>query len=527
MIRFLSAFALTITLTLTLTLSIAQVAIDNTWDSDGFLVFGDPDNGDYFGATAVNNDHIVVGFSEYNNTTQEYEIQINRFDDKGQPDASFGTSGQVEISISGVRLTCTDVAIQPDGKILICGDYTKNFATDFLVIRLNTDGSIDTGFGDNGFVKMNHDNQDFLTGITVDPKTGNIYASGYSNLTSGKTRPVSVSLLPGGQVNTDYGTNGVVEHGDSYNGRFFSKPQFVDKTKENDNFLTYGGHYVNNDTQSITSLVVDVVDRSGNILSGQANPFFTDTDYGIGDQEAQEVITGSHPDKPLVQDRIWVWAGGNRNSIMHMTSDGKVVETFGNNGSIDLNLDNEDFVGFKGAAQNGTGRIFTGGVENSNKITIRVHNQYTGEVETIAVPNGKFQAGLPDGYKETTVGSVVVDNNKLYVSGTVSKSPPDIFVARFSIPTDTLTVGMKSIHHIPVRAYPNPSGDQVYIDFNNLDQAKVLVFDALGREVDEVFIEVVSTNRVLLRWNKKVKPGTYTVRILTGYTALTTRIIRL
>ena len=44
------------------------------------------------------------------------------------------------------------MALQADGKIVVVGDSEYNGDTDLFVLRYNEDGTLDTSFGDNGFV---------------------------------------------------------------------------------------------------------------------------------------------------------------------------------------------------------------------------------------------------------------------------------------------------------------------------------------------------------------------------------------
>jgi uncharacterized delta-60 repeat protein len=68
----------------------------------------------------------------------------------GDLDTSFGFAGKVVTDVAGFTQEFGhDVAIQPDGKILVAG-YALNSANgmnDFAVLRYNPDGSLDTSFG--------------------------------------------------------------------------------------------------------------------------------------------------------------------------------------------------------------------------------------------------------------------------------------------------------------------------------------------------------------------------------------------
>ena len=79
---------------------------------------------------------------------------VARYNSNGTLDTSFGSGGIAVIPLSTAQgdEACT-VAIQPNGKILVAGSTTvdgtkKNtMAIDWAIIRLNTNGTLDTTFG--------------------------------------------------------------------------------------------------------------------------------------------------------------------------------------------------------------------------------------------------------------------------------------------------------------------------------------------------------------------------------------------
>jgi uncharacterized delta-60 repeat protein len=82
---------------------------------------------------------ILVGgsFTSYQGTTSNRIIRLNV---EGSIDTSFNIGTGFN---NGVR----SIAIQSDNKIIVCGDFTTyNSTTSNRIIRLNTDGSVDTSF---------------------------------------------------------------------------------------------------------------------------------------------------------------------------------------------------------------------------------------------------------------------------------------------------------------------------------------------------------------------------------------------
>jgi uncharacterized delta-60 repeat protein len=77
---------------------------------------------------------------------------VARYNSDGSLDTSFGTSGKVSGNVNGIARA---VAIQPDGKIVLAGEFELRlsngaFGSDFAVARFNTNGSLDLPFGSSG-----------------------------------------------------------------------------------------------------------------------------------------------------------------------------------------------------------------------------------------------------------------------------------------------------------------------------------------------------------------------------------------
>ena len=121
-----------------------------------------------------------------------------RYNSNGTPDASFGTNGVLTNSFSGEA-----IALQSDGRVIIGGyNVIDGVGTGFL-IRYNTDGTLDAGFGENGLV---------LSGggadkIVLQPDGKFLVRSGTNQVTRYNSN---------GTRDNNFGTNGVVNPGIYY-----------------------------------------------------------------------------------------------------------------------------------------------------------------------------------------------------------------------------------------------------------------------------------------------------------------------
>jgi uncharacterized delta-60 repeat protein len=114
-------------------------------------------------------------------------IAIARFSPSGDLDASFGNQGLVVLSVSPFGDAAMAVAVQQDQKIIIGGIFATGFIQtrtifDFLILRLQPDGSIDSSFGNNGITTVDFANEnDVVTGAAIQPD-GKAVLCGYTTV---------------------------------------------------------------------------------------------------------------------------------------------------------------------------------------------------------------------------------------------------------------------------------------------------------------------------------------------------------
>ncbi|MEU0375205.1 calcium-binding protein [Streptomyces sp. NPDC006283] len=144
---------------------------------------------------------VVVG-------TSGGRVAVARYNDDGTPDASFGGGdGQVsydpapELPVEGGDGRA--LALQPDGKIVV-GGQVGSTRFDFVVLRLNTNGSLDTGFSGDGIERTDFGDYEAVEGLALQPD-GKIVAAG----TSGG-RVALARYNPGGTLDTSFDGDGRV-----------------------------------------------------------------------------------------------------------------------------------------------------------------------------------------------------------------------------------------------------------------------------------------------------------------------------
>ncbi|QDV70163.1 Bifunctional hemolysin/adenylate cyclase precursor [Rosistilla carotiformis] len=75
------------------------------------------------------------------------EFVVVRYHSDGTLDTSFGDDGIAVGAVNGGIVGINNATLQADGKILLTGYHTQSANSDFLLVRYNSDGTLDTRFG--------------------------------------------------------------------------------------------------------------------------------------------------------------------------------------------------------------------------------------------------------------------------------------------------------------------------------------------------------------------------------------------
>ena len=137
----------------------------------------------------------------------------------GSRDSTFGDNGKVLVDFgAGGENGVHDLALQPDGKIVVAGvaftTATNQFASDFALARYLRNGSLDASFGNNGKVITNFggDVSRDCSRLAVQPRDGRLVLAGVSNAIRSGSSAIAVAryhaITCNGVVATRVGTAG-------------------------------------------------------------------------------------------------------------------------------------------------------------------------------------------------------------------------------------------------------------------------------------------------------------------------------
>ena len=127
---------------------------DPSFGANGIVYTDFFNDEDYANALALQADgKIVAGGTGYDpNDPEDYGFALARFNSDGSLDTTFGNQGKVFTQIGPGDDEITSLAVQADGKLLACGFTVDGPDHKPYLVRYNSDGTLDPGFGSAGIV---------------------------------------------------------------------------------------------------------------------------------------------------------------------------------------------------------------------------------------------------------------------------------------------------------------------------------------------------------------------------------------
>lgn len=282
----------------------------------------------------------------------DFEYVLMRFNADGSVDTSFGTNGatinhfSVGLNANGPR----DIAIQEDQKIIVLGSLiTASTGRDFGVIRYNTDGTLDSGFGTNGLKAIDFSSNlnagaDNGSQIAIQPD-GKLVVAGFVGLVPSYDIGLA-RLNTNGSLDTSFGTNGKVIYDLGGNNREVSLQLAADGK------LIVGSNIMDTDVEN-SQCVVARFNPNGSI----DNTFGTDgkTTFALsGDPYEQIWDIALQPDgKIIAAGTTGPLETNPDNLVLRFNTNGTIDDTFNGNGYVITDWSTDDRVYAVAVQENG------------------------------------------------------------------------------------------------------------------------------------------------------------------------------
>ncbi|MFN5386379.1 MAG: hypothetical protein ACK5CO_06095, partial [Bacteroidota bacterium] len=232
--------------------------LDSTFANNGVFInpFSELNSSDVVTSCVIQDDQkILIGFNTTQTSSNNFVFGLLRLNPNGFLDNGFGVDGIVKTDVPIYNYEySTSVKVQNDGKIIIGGDFSyTNGITAQHIARLNTDGSLDTLFGNTGIDTLNiSTGQDVINDMVL-LEDGKIFLVGRSG-----SNACIIRLHSNGQIDSTFNHDGILNFGNS-NGNIFTRAELLSPTK-----LLAGG--ILKDSNNLPQLGVAAYDF--NLFSG-------------------------------------------------------------------------------------------------------------------------------------------------------------------------------------------------------------------------------------------------------------------
>lgn len=185
--------------------------LDTTFDGDGKLSTAVGTGSSFGKAVQVQSDGKILVAGMASNGS-DFDFALVRYNTNGSLDTTFDTDGMVMTPVGSGHDVANAMMIQSDGKILVVGGtITGTPAGVFSIVRYNTDGSLDSGFGLGGIVTAvigDAGNNDSQALAVLAQSDGKIVVGGFVYSVENNRDFALARFLADGSLDPTFGTGG-------------------------------------------------------------------------------------------------------------------------------------------------------------------------------------------------------------------------------------------------------------------------------------------------------------------------------
>ena len=412
------------------------------------------------------------------------DIAVARYNVDGSLDSSFGSGGKVTTDVAGNSDVAFAVAIQPDGKIVVTG-MALNIYPDIVVVRYNSDGSLDTGFDGDGIV---------LT---------NVYAIDTTDFSDNSHYGWTMAIQPDGKILVGgYSSDENMDH--DFTVLRYNINGSLDSSFDADGFVTTA---IGIDIDEIRSMFVQpdgkIVAAGYSSFSVGNNEFAVvrynsngslDTTFGVngilhtgfGSNVARAYAAALQSDGKILVGGHSFNGSDFDLAVLRLNTDGSFDNTFGTNGkvttaigsysdqiwSMDLQADGKIVVA--GSSNTGNNAVFA-------DFSLARYNT-DGSLDNTFGTNGKVTTAFGSSFDVCFSVKIQVDG-KIVLAGWSNSalSSDDFALARYHAAAQTSAVAEYNLASA-VSVYPNPTTGEIFLEAPG-SIAEITVYNVVGEQV--------------------------------------------
>ncbi|MAP55232.1 T9SS type A sorting domain-containing protein [Altibacter sp.] len=158
------------------------------------------------GAVLQTDEKLLITGASPSSTGNSTDISLIRILSNGLPDASFGNNGRITTHVGSNYNSGSAVKQLLNGKIIVAGETREGTSNNNIVLlRYNSNGTLDTSFGNSGYTITDTGSLDDKTVAMQELNNGNILLGAFNG-----TNSILLEYTNNGALNTNFGTGGMV-----------------------------------------------------------------------------------------------------------------------------------------------------------------------------------------------------------------------------------------------------------------------------------------------------------------------------
>jgi uncharacterized delta-60 repeat protein len=351
-----------------------------------------------------------------------FDIALVRYTSNGALDQSFGTNGKVITDIGGRANEAFAIELQADNKILVAGRTNDGSVNSFVLLRYNSNGTLDTSFGVNGIVITSFGEWNAGANSLKIQKDNKIILGGYTSFNTEQDFAL-VRYLADGSIDLSFGDNGYVQT--DFNSTYNSIRAVA---IQNDGKIVVTGKA---DTQMISARY----STQGVLDNNFGTSGFVTT--STGDEESGDSVVIQNDGKIIVVGAITIYAGIINDFIVRRyLTNGQLDPSFGVSGIVQIDFSTNIDQAFSVTLQTDGKILVAGNADNGTNWdfgVVRLNSN--GSRDSTFGSNGIVTTDFHPGVtgSDEYVGSIVVQKDgKIVIAGSsVTEGSLDFAIARY------------------------------------------------------------------------------------------------
>ena len=422
---------------------------------------------------------------------------VSRYNTDGTIDTTFGTNGKVSFSSgTGTKSYIYDMALQTDGKIVMAGYRWDGSQGDFLMARVNANGTLDNTFGVNGVAVFDDANSEVAESFAINAD-GSFIVSGYVN-----DNYTLLKVKNNGTIDTAFGTNGWVTT--PFKGlSASSKSTSINAAGR----IIVGGMGVGSGQSEFVMAAYNPDGTLDNTFgqAGRINFHIGyDNDFGLKvlQLENGKIVFGGHSYVGSTPLRYEL-------AVVRLNANGSFDNSFGENGIFKSRffIDGRSYLSDMVVQADGkllvTGPANVNNEENYGLLRITENGQLdtTFGVDRQVIQKIDNTYAISKNIALQTDGKIVVSGDATPFGG----GKTQFFIARYINPV----LAVQNVKDATVALYPNPASDQITLDWNGSNKTyEVEIYNMVCQKVMTAKV----SNKSAINISSLVK-GNYVVKI--------------